>query len=280
VKRLGPELKMPKLKSGETGLPPFFTDLYVDLRERRLLPLVALVVAAIVATPILLASGSTALKPVVPPVSGQGGPSGSARTLTVVKAEPGLRNYKKRFARRKPTNPFKQRFDEPNLKGGKLNEQTTTTTTTTEEGGGSSGGGATSPSGGGSSNGKEVPQSGIVYYTFAANVQVTKIVPKKNGGVEKSGPTVHKEVIPPAVLPGEKAQVVTYMGISKEGKALFLISPKVEQIFGEGKCVAGEEICQLVELEPKFAETFFFGPNGVRYKINVLKIVPKIVGHS
>lgn len=280
MKRLGPELKMPK--RGETNLPPFLTDLYVDLRERRLLPLVVLIVAAIVATPILLAGGSKEAKPVAPPPAAAGGAPAAARTLTVVKAEPGLRNYKKRFARRKPTNPFKQRFNGPRLQGGELNQQTTTTTT--EEGGGgpggSSGGAAPPSSGGGGDNGNEAPKSGITLFTFTVNVQITKIVPKPNGGVEKTAPTVHKEVIPPAVLPGEKAQVVTYMGISKEKKALFLISPKVEQIFGEGKCVAGEEICQLVELEPGEPELFFFGPNGVRYKINVLKIVPKIVGHA
>jgi len=41
MKRLkgGPELKMPELK-----MPPFLVDLYLDLRDRRLLPLVAFVV--------------------------------------------------------------------------------------------------------------------------------------------------------------------------------------------------------------------------------------------
>ena len=49
----GPELKMPEMK-----VPPFLTDLYYDFRERRLLPLIGLVVVAIVAVPFLLGNGS------------------------------------------------------------------------------------------------------------------------------------------------------------------------------------------------------------------------------
>lgn len=45
----GPELKMPEMK-----VPTFLSDLYWDLHDRRLLPLVALIVVAIVAVPFLL----------------------------------------------------------------------------------------------------------------------------------------------------------------------------------------------------------------------------------
>ena len=44
---------MPELK-----VPDFLRDLYYDLRDRRLLPLVALVIVAIVAVPFLLGGGS------------------------------------------------------------------------------------------------------------------------------------------------------------------------------------------------------------------------------
>ena len=55
MKRLkaGPELKMPDLK-----VPDFLVDLYWDLRDRRLLPLVGLAIVAIVAVPFLLGGGS------------------------------------------------------------------------------------------------------------------------------------------------------------------------------------------------------------------------------
>jgi hypothetical protein len=120
MKRIGPELKMPKLRGGEMKVPPFLSDLYADLRDRRLLPLVALILVAIVAAPVLLAGDPPEPEPVPAPVVGGSAPA--AQSLTVVKAEPGLRNYKKRLAHRSPTNPFKQRFaGSPSLKGAQLN---------------------------------------------------------------------------------------------------------------------------------------------------------------
>ena len=54
MKRIGPELKMPKLKGSDAKVPPVLADLYYDLRDRRLLPLIALILVAIVAAPFLL----------------------------------------------------------------------------------------------------------------------------------------------------------------------------------------------------------------------------------
>jgi len=286
VKRIGPELKMPKLKGGEMKVPPFLSDLYADLRDRRLLPLVALILVAIVATPILLAGGSEEAEPVPAPEATTEGSEPASQTLTVVKAEPGLRNYKKRLDHRSPTNPFKQRFDGPQLEGAQLNEPAPgeSSGSSEVETGSSSGGGAPAPpsgGGGGNGSGDPVPPGGLTYFTFAINVQITKTVTNEDGTKEQTGPTVRKEVQPPSALPGDKAQVVTYMGTSSQThKPLFLISPKVSAVFGEGHCVAGEEVCQLIELDPEMPETFVFGENQARYKFNVLKVVPVITGHS
>jgi hypothetical protein len=279
VKRLGPELKPPKLGGGGVKAPPFLSDLYFDLRERRLLPLVVLVLVAIVATPFLVGGSSKKVKP-VPTPGPTAGIEPSAQRLDVVKAEPGLRNYKHRLAHRSPTNPFKQRFDEPQLEGGQLNEPAPGESGEPSSGLPPSGEPIETSPGSEGGSGGTIHRGGLIFYTFVANVQITKIVTKPDGSVEKTGPTLHKEVVPPAVLPGEKAQVVTYMGIAKDRKPIFLISPKVESMFGEGKCLSGEETCQLIELEPGFPETFAFGENKVRYKINVLKVFPKIISHS
>ena len=95
MKRLkGPELKMPELK-----MPPFLTDLYWDLRDRRLLPLVGLVIVAIVAVPFLLGGGSEeSPPPASPPVAAISGTADADTSrLTVVEAKPGLRDYRKRL---------------------------------------------------------------------------------------------------------------------------------------------------------------------------------------
>lgn len=294
MKRLGPELKMPKLKGGEMKVPPFVSDLYFDLRERRLLPLVILVLVAIVATPFLLAGGSKEPEAASPPPIAGGTASPAAKTLDVVKAEPGLRNYKKRLGRRSPTNPFKQRFDGPHLTGAQLNEptaattSTTSTTTTTESRSTPETTLKSSPSsqpsgsthGGGGGN-EELPQ-GLTLFTFAIDVQITRIEPKPDGSVVKTGPTLHKEVIPPAALPGEKAPLATYLGMgASTEQPMFLVSPEVTALYGKGQCLSGgASLCQLLSLAEGSAETFEYGPNHVRYKIEIVKVTPVVTGKS
>jgi hypothetical protein len=88
-------------------------------------------------------------------------------------------------------------------------------------------------------------------------------------------------VIAPAPLPSAKEPVVTYMGLGgKNHMPLFMVSEDVTAVFGEGDCVSGTGRCQLIELEPGQPEIFEYGENHVRYKINVLKVVPIVTGKS
>ncbi len=293
MKRVGPELKMPDLKN--VKVPPFLSDLYCDLRDRHLLPLVVLVLAAIVAVPFLLGGSE-------PVASSPGGGSlgatveaSPASNLRVVEAQPGLRDYHKRLARRTPTDPFKQRYTGAPKNGGLPNEDTTTTT--------SSGGGVTEektssppsygpseyspapeyspPSGGGSgdvekdADGDGIPDSTNLY-TYVLDLQITRIETKPDGSREKIGPKLRKDVKSPAPLPGEKAPVVTYLGLgAKEPRRpLFLVSSDVTAVYGEAECVAGTDTCELIALEPGFPVTFVYGENNVRYKINVIDVTP------
>jgi hypothetical protein len=285
VKRIGPELKMPKLKGSETMVPPFLADLYYDLHDRRLLPLIALILVAIVAAPILLSDEPPEMTPTPPPATTTlGTEQASKKTLTVVKAAPGLRNYKKRLSRRSPTDPFKQRFTAPVLKGSELNEQTaTTTTTTTNAKSGSSEGGSTAPtqtsnSGGGSSGSQDADGNGVPdgasLITYTVDLQITKIRTEPNGRLDKTGPKLRKDVKAPAVLPGEKTPVVTYLGLgAKEPRLpLFLVSSDVTAIYGEGECISGTGTCQLIALRRGFPVTFVYGENNVRYKLDLLDI--------
>jgi hypothetical protein len=283
VKRIGPELKMPKFKGGETNFPPFLSDLYYDLRDRRLLPLVALILVAIVATPFLLKDDSEVVEPApAPVVGGTGAQEASAKTLTVVKSAPGLRDYKKRLSRREPKNPFKQHFTGPVLKGSELNETTTTTTTTEGGSGGTTEATVTTRpvTPGGSPGGEDVDgdgtPDGIRLLTYVLDLQIIRIQTKPSGKLEKIGPKLHKDVKAPTPLPGEKAPVVTYLGLgAKEPRLpMFLVSSEVTAIYGEGTCVAGTGSCQLISLQPGFPVTFVYGENDVRYKINLLDITP------
>jgi hypothetical protein len=290
VKRLkaGPELKMPELK-----VPTFFVDLYWDLRERHLLPLVGLAIVAIVAVPFLLSGGSEKAGSSSEGSAGAPSPEPSSSRLTVVEAKPGLRDYRKRLRDDKPTDPFVQRYTAPVLTGTKLGggeessssaSTTSTSTTTVTKSGGSNGTTTvTTENGGGgeSSPGGATPPPHLLLFSFAIDVKIVRTETKADGSKQSDDPVVHHRVIPPAALPGEKAQVVTYMGISpKTREPLLLVSDAVTAVFGEAACLSGASTCQLVEVEPGLPVTFVYGPNSVRYKINVLKVEPVVAGHT
>jgi hypothetical protein len=292
VKRLkGPELKMPDVK-----VPAVLADLYYDLRDRRLLPLIALVLVAIVATPILLSQGSQPSEPIpVPTAIQELKESGGHRTasLTVVEAKPGLRDYRKRLRHRKALDPFRS-FGKPSLKGAQLGggegegssgssapttststtvkktkESSTTTQTTNTTTGGAKG---SQPGG---TNG-----SHVVFFAFAIDARIVKTVDGK-----QQAPIVKERVLPQTSLPGEKTPVVTYMGPARKGskptgKALLLVSSEVRSVEGDAKCLSGEETCQLLEVEPGFPEVLTYGEGEDRYTITVLKLAPVITGHS
>lgn len=302
MKRLGSELKMPKLKGGEIKVPPFLSDLYADLKDRRLLPLVGLILVAIVATPFLLGGGSEELEPVPGPSATASGSAPAGQELTVVKAAPGLRNYKKRLAHRSPTNPFKQRFTGPQgLKQAKLGALPSGSGSSSEpsaeesKGGGGaepaselppvgSGGG---PTGGSESKGEPGGESktgipdGATFFTLVVTLQVTRIETKPDGKVEKQGPTTYKDVRAPAPLPGEKTPVITYLGMGSKGRVpMFLVSNEVSAIYGEADCIAGAGTCQLLVLEEGFPVTFVYGDNDVRYKVNLIKAEPVVTHDS
>ena len=295
-------MKRPTLKSPEVKPPALLVDLYHDLRDRRLLLPLALVAVAIAATPILLGRGS---EPKLP-AAAEGAISAlkeesrrSTSTLTVVEAKPGLRDYRKRLRRRTPTDPFKQRYTAPVLKGAELpeeesgggggggsgEEQSSGGSAGGENGGGSSKGttgGAPSGGGGGSegngSGGADGGSGGgkghVVLYSFAVNLQIVHVSGSDADGDKKvSEPQMRKNVLPPAALPGPKTPVVTYMGLSpKSRQPLFLVSNDVTGTFGEGKCVSGTDGCQLIELEPGFPQTFEYGEDGDRYKLKVTHV--------
>lgn len=293
MKRLGPDLKLPKLRSrsGSTGgglkAPAFLNDLYQDLRDRRLLPLVILLLVGIVAAPILLGGGSSEPEEEVPPPPVASASGAAAKSLTVVEAHPGLRAPSKRLAGRTPNNPFNQRYTGSVRDGGLPNENATATTST-EEGGSTSvvEGGATAGSGtpaappetsGGSSGADPGDDeiSGGRLYTFTVDVQLSRTEVQPDGSRKMGEPSVRKDVKPPAPLPGEKAPVVTYLGVNfVKGKprALMMVSRDVSAVFGDAKCVSGTSSCELLEVEPGFPEVFEYGPNEIRYKLTVLKI--------
>lgn len=268
MKRLGPELKKPELK-----VPPVLRDLYLDLRDRRLLPLLGLVLVAIVAVPLLLSEDPEETTPA--PQGGVAVGKGSKQaSLTVVKSAPGLRDYRRRLGHRDPTDPFKQRYTSPVLKGAKLGSESSTSSDSGSESKTDEGSGGTPtpapvpPPAPGNFN----PDGKFRLYVFTVKVQISHTEEDEAGNVKMGPPATREGVRPLTSLPGEKAPVVTYLGANLEtGKALLMVSKDVTATFGEAECVSGTDSCELLEVEKGFPEIFEYGANHVRYKINILK---------
>lgn len=302
----GPELKLSNLR--DIQVPAFLEDLYFDLKDRRLLPLVALAVVAIFAVPFLLAGGSDKPDAPTPVVHGPAATGSSAdASLTVVQADPGLRDYHQRL-HRKATNPFKQHFTAPQLAGTKLGsgedesatvsgsttssststriestESSVTTKTIREHNGAVTNETETnspnpqSQSGAGTEEGKTEGNTGTEgesrWFSFAIDVKIKTAVTLPDGTVETGEPVTMSEVHAPAPIPTEKTPVVAYIGANfKSGKFVLMVSEEVTSMFGEGKCVIGTQTCQLLEVETGMPETFVYGPSAERFKITITNV--------
>lgn len=281
MKRLGPELKAPEVK-----VPRVVRDLYSDLRDRRLLPLLALLCVAIVAVPFVLKEegGEDPAPGGAPAVSGE---AAQASRLTVVPASPGVRDYRRRLRGQRPTNPFKQRYTAPVLDGAKLNQP---------RGGGGGGGGAGAadpsarePAGGGPGGSGSKGGSGdgggkreVTVVAYSVDVAIRRSGGRTEEARRKSAaakPAIKRGVLPQSPLPGKKAPVVTYLGPAREGtgvsgKALLLVSRDVVSVFGDVYCAEGTEVCQLIEAEPGMPVSFVYGNSEVVYTITVRSIDP------
>jgi hypothetical protein len=259
----GPELKLPDLK-----VPDFLLDIYYDLKERHLLPVVAVLLVAIVALPMVLSQGpdSSSEETDGPAIAT---PSTAVPTpsLVVAKATPGLRDYHHRLAQTHAKDPFVQKYATPEGEGSESSSsegaaetstettesstETTETTTTTE------------------SNGEPPAGSHLQYYSFAIDIRVVPVSSGKN----KPEPSVRHNLPEMTMLPSRSVPALTFIGVTKDEKsAVMLVSDKVTGLFGDGVCAVGSEACQLIALEPGIPETVVYGADSRTYRIELLKL--------
>jgi hypothetical protein len=290
----GPELKLSELK-----VPDFLYDLFYDLKDRHLLPLVAVLIVAIIGAPIYFKS-STKSDP--EPAATRGGSAatassvagGGGETLVVARSEPGLRSYKQRLKKYRELDPFEQRGEGESTTATETaaGEGTTSTvapaeaTVVGEETGVSEApvestpyspesfeSGATESGSTGSEGGKTRTR----YASDAIDVRIVTVPPHSTEEKRAKKATPKAEVrrnLPElTMLPDRQTPAATYIGLSNDGKkALFVVSSDVVSLFGEGQCVIGSQTCQLLALEPGLPETFVYGPQERTYRIALLKI--------
>jgi hypothetical protein len=261
----GPELKMPDLK-----VPDFLLDIYYDLRERHLLPLVAILLVALVALPIVLSRGSSDTETGEAEGAAIATPSTvQTSKLVVAKAAPGLRDYRRRLAEQHAKDPFIQQYASPEGEAGEGEipsegseesspaPESTGTTETPET--------ASPPEGNG-----EPPEDGhLQYYSFAIDTRVVPVSSSK----DKPEPSVRHNLPEMTMLPSRSVPALTFIGVTKDEKnAVMLVSDKVTGLFGDAVCIVGSEACQLIALEPGIPETIVYGADSRTYRIELVKL--------
>jgi hypothetical protein len=292
----GPELKLSELK-----VPDFLYDLFYDLKERHLLPLVAVLIVAIIGAPIYFKNSSkpedeapTTLPPAATASTvATGGQNG---TIVVARSEPGLRDYRRRLKDYRALDPFRQQGGEP----------TAATEATASEGAASTPVAPTEATIVGEESAPPVaeapyeppayespslpatesspaPSTGGTahtrYASSAIDVRIVTVPPhsagQKQPKAKRSKPKaqVRHNLPELTMLPARKVPAATFMGLTNDGKkALFVVSSDVVSIFGEATCVVGSQSCQLLALEPHLPVTFVYGPQERTYRIELLKI--------
>jgi hypothetical protein len=289
----GPELKLSGLK-----VPDFLYDLFYDLKERHLLPLVALLIVAMVAAPIYFKNSSKS-EPETVATPGTTATASTAdaggETLVVARSEPGLRDYKRRLKHYRALDPFATGGGEEaganaevtNAAESPAPEAATpeaVTEATVIEGESSSTAPIEYPSAPESSG---VPAesstgsaSGATKTRYASDTIDVRIVTVPHESTEqkkkkksKSQAQIRRNLPELTMLPARATPAATYIGLTNDGrKALFVVSSDVVSLFGEAKCVIGSQTCQLLVLEPGLPETFVYGAQERTYRIELLKI--------
>jgi hypothetical protein len=246
--------------------PQLLTDLYRDLRDRRLLLLVVVLLVGLAVVPIALSSKSDTPPPAPPPPSPVAKKSNAPATEVVV-SDPGVRDYRKRLSGDSAKDPFVQLFTGPISGGGSAGQ------TDTGTGGGTSGeatdtgstgtvAGETAPSGGSVPQ----PQTESKYYFYRIKVRSGRV------GEELK---VRESVGALTPLPSKTVPAATFLGVTTDSSfkaetAVFLVSAAVSSVAGEGTCSFAGTQCQLLSLKPGQHEDFVW-TDGLVYRVQLVK---------
>lgn len=241
--------------------PQFVDELYRDLRDRNLLPLVVLLVVAIVAVPIALSVSSGTPSPPAAPaeIASVDAPEAQAAVLA---ENPGLRNYKQRLEALKAKNPFEQQFEFSGL------DETSVEGAVEESGvvAETAGGGVSSDAGsveigssaGATSTGTTTPSADVD--TTAQETKVRFYTHRLDlaygveGAVKKQENVKVLDLLDP---------VGAFIGASEDGtRAFFMLSTDVTAASGQGKCAPSPTNCEFLSLKEGQSETLTYQRGG------------------
>jgi hypothetical protein len=251
----------------------FLIDAWNDLRARRLLPVAAVLVAGLVAAPIVLSKKSEESVPPAPaPSPSQANGQGSSRADELAKVtlsddlSSGSGSSLSAFGVHNPFNPPSGvKTGNEQSQPGEVPGGGTTTGTAPSTGGGTGGGTTEGGTGGGTGGGTTTPKTTEFTYvldvTFWANGHKRTIK-----GMEKLD-----------VLPNQASPLLIFMGASSGGgNGVFLVDATL-QTTGEGKCKPSQADCAFLYLGAG-AEQEFTNEDGDSYRLRIDQIRKVKVG--
>ncbi|MBN1530242.1 MAG: hypothetical protein JW895_14375 [Thermoleophilaceae bacterium] len=246
----------------------FIQDIWNDLREKRLWPVAVLLLAGLIAVPVVLSK--PAEEPTVAPVTAspeaktEGVAKGLA-ALQVAKDEPGDGSTLDVFD---PSDPFKPPKDIVAKSQESGDAGTGAASTQTDTGTGSTGQPASMGSTGGSGTTTAPTEMKIIKYRFVIDGSLTTNGKKKKfEGLKSIG-----------LLPSENNPLLGFLGTGKnQDNAVFLVDTTlIPDADGDGKCKPSREKCAFLYLGPGETQRFT-SAEGDTYKLRVSQIRKLVV---
>jgi hypothetical protein len=283
----GPKIELSKLKAGNLKVPGPLRDLWNDLRSQHLLPVVAILIVGLVAIPVLLGGSSKPMPEAAPaaPVAGETSPS----DLVVSKFAPGLRDYRIRYNHhRHAVSPFSapSAVTEATETAGETPASPELTESVEPTGGSEAGPGegsetpieespSTEPS---EHETGPTPQEEREQAIEESTIDV-RVTALHLDGTSSESARRNVEKLEP--VPSKAVPALMYAGPSPDGKsATMAVSSDVTDLLGKAKCIDQGEPCKLLELSLGQPETLVFGPRGLTYRLELVRIGTHSLGSA
>jgi hypothetical protein len=220
----------------------YAANLVHDLRERRLLPVALLLIAAIVAVPVfLLKPSSPATESAATPVVTEASTAVTAALLEPGEAEPSdLDAFDAK-------NPFQA---PPSAKPLKATEETSAAKASAAPAGGETkSGGGDAPSSAPAPDVTPEPAPEPEQRSFSYALDLTFVGQK--------GERRYRNLQRLRMLPSAASPLIVFLGIEDGGgRATFLVDATVKLLSGEGTCAPSRSACATLSLEPGEQQTF------------------------
>jgi hypothetical protein len=261
-----PKRKPSAASSNGFQTPAFVSDLFKDMRDRRLIvPAVALLVA-IVAVPVVLSASPEAAVPTAPLAPDPDAAAVEPGVLAV--QEIGVRDYRERLDALDRKNPFGDRFEESAATGAADESQLLAP----EESGQTAAAPSPSDTSGEAPNTSSGPIGGTPPPVSGPQEEPYVLVSRIDvevGIVDRDRRQTIEGVKSGDLLPSKQTPVAMFLGIKDDASvASLLVSRDVSRVNGDGECKPSRNNCEFLRMEDGDSAYLRFA-DGHRYVITV-----------